>query len=93
MEFFFLIVSSLVLACGVLCAFFVGGFGLVNFKNSRSVVLGVMGACVWLVFLACHVLALYLLWFLDDISFLWLIIPAVFHVAYFSTVGKNVSAR
>lgn len=93
MELIFQVVSSFVLVCGFLFAFFVGGFGLMNFKNSNSVVLGVMGSCVWLVFMASHILVLYLLWFLDNISFLWLIIPAVFQVVYFWTVGGNVSAR
>lgn len=93
MELIFQVVSSFVLVCGFLFAFFVGGFGLMNFKSSNSVSIGVMGSCVWLAFMASHIFVLYILWFLDSISFLWLVIPAVFQVVYFSTVGKNVSTR
>ncbi len=64
-----------------------------SFKCSSSEVPGVLATCVWLVFMACHILVLYTLWFLVIISFIWLIIPVIFHVGYLSTIGKNVSAR
>jgi len=87
------IASTFALILGLAWAFLPGQFGLMNFRNTHSAPLRVFASAFWLVLMLVHPLAFYQIWFASAPVIWWLLIPFLTHIAFFTTVGTNVSTR
>ncbi|WP_281281951.1 hypothetical protein [Aliikangiella coralliicola] len=38
-----------------------------------------------------HVYVFYQIWFVVDSSYWWMLVPFIFHILYFLTIGRDVS--
>jgi hypothetical protein len=72
---------------------FAWGFGITNFKQKHSKLMGRIGNFLWYALAIGHVIAIYMLW-ATSISIIWLVtLLLVFHVFYGFTFARNVSTR
>lgn len=86
------IVISFFLVMGLFWAVIPCAFGLHNFKKLHGGLWGVVGTLVWLLLIATHPSAFYMVWFGDSGVYWWLTLPLSFHVLFLKFFGRDLGA-
>jgi hypothetical protein len=90
MHIFLNIVISFFLIMALFWAVIPCAFGLHNFKKLHGSLLGAVGTAVWLLLIASHLLAFYMIWFVDGGIYWWLILPLCLHAFFLKIFGRDL---
>lgn len=92
MQIFLNIVISFFLILALFWAVVPCAFGLYNFKKLHGSLLGAVGTAAWLLLIASHLLAFYMIWFVDGGIYWWLILPLCLHIFFLKVFGRDLGA-